>query len=113
MKDTRVKVDWIIITGSVYAFQLRHHTYTQSQPLPRDIEEWSMKYDLSTEAGSEVIEGTFDTGMNNAFVLVVFEDEYLRTTGQYTAVSEEFIVVQMSSGEFFGQLFYQKTVLLP
>ena len=102
IKDTSVNIDWIIATGAVYALQLRHHTYSQSQRLPSDIEEWSMTYDLNPDAGSKVIEGTFDTGVNNAFVLVVFEDDHLRKKLQYTAVSEEFIISSDSSRKYQG-----------
>ena len=102
IQDASVKVDWIITTGDVYALQLRHHTYSQSQRLPSDIGEWSMAYDLNPDAGSEVIEGTFDTGVNNAFVLVVFEEDQLRNKGQYTAVSEEFIISSDSLRKYQG-----------
>ena len=58
IQDTSVNVDWTITTGDVYALQLRHHPYSQSQRYPSDIEEWSMTYDLNPDDGSEVIEGT-------------------------------------------------------
>ena len=58
-----------------------------------------MTYDLNPDTDSAVIKGAFDTDVNNAFVLVVFEDDHLRKRRQYTAVSDEVIISPKSSGK--------------